>query len=142
MHSQPITIRRLGPEDAHILDRRLPGLLEDAADPNRVWRFLAGRANAMVVALAEGRVVALAYGTAMNDPQHDDAFFLVEVRVAESFRRQGIARRLIGRLRDDAAERGCLNFWLLAEPENPDAHALYEALGGEPQAQNSWYWAL
>jgi ribosomal protein S18 acetylase RimI-like enzyme len=55
--------------------------------------------------------------------------------VDEDYRRRGIARRLLERLR---VEAGPMPAFVLAEPGNAAANALYAALGGEPESQTIW----
>ncbi|MCG6883027.1 MAG: GNAT family N-acetyltransferase [Silicimonas sp.] len=130
MSGNPITIRNLGPEDAFVLDRVRPGTFDHMPDPDRVWSFLATRVNELVVALDQGEVVGFAFGTVMMRPDKPTAFYLDEVGVHEDYRRQGIARRLLARIRELARDRGCESFWLGTEGDNAAALALYRALGG------------
>ena len=51
MSGNPISIRSLGPEDVHVLDRVRDGVFDNRIDPARVWAFLAARVNLMVVAI-------------------------------------------------------------------------------------------
>ncbi|MDJ1017040.1 MAG: GNAT family N-acetyltransferase [Paracoccaceae bacterium] len=128
MSGNPITIRNLGPEDAHILDRVRPGTFDNPVDPARAWAFLATRVNELVVALERGEVVGFASGTVLMHPDKPTAFFINEVGVHEDVRRRGIATRLIERICDLARDRGCEGIWLATEAENAPARGLYRAL--------------
>ena len=59
----PITIRNLGPEEAHVLDRVREGTFDHPIDPSWAYGFLATRVNEIVVALELGEVVGFASGT-------------------------------------------------------------------------------
>ena len=128
MSSNPITIRNLGPEDAHILDRVRPGTFDNDIDPARAWAFLATRVNELVVALDRGEVIGFASGTVIMHPDKPTQFFVNEVSVHPDFRRQGIAMRLLTRISELAADRGCEEVWVATEADNAAARSLYAKL--------------
>ncbi len=130
MSGQPITIRNLGPEEAHILDRVHPDVFDNVPDPSRVWAFLATRVNELVVALDAGTVVGFVSGTVLMHPDKKTAFFIQEVGVADAYQGQGIAKRLMRRIGELARDRGCEDIWVLTEDGNAPARALYQKLGG------------
>jgi len=129
MSLNPITIRNLGPEDAHILDRVRPGLFADAADPSRVWAFLATRVNELVVALDRGEVVGFACGTVLMRPDAPTRFLIQRVEVHPDCRRQGIGRRMMERICDLAWDRGCAGIFLALGEDDAAMRALSEKLG-------------
>jgi len=57
--------------------------------------------------------------------------YLKELYVAPPFRRQGIARRLMGRLAVIARERGCPRLGWNTPRDNTAAQALYDGLGAD-----------
>jgi ribosomal protein S18 acetylase RimI-like enzyme len=56
--------------------------------------------------------------------------FVYEVDVSESHRRRGIAKALLARLAELARERGIRAGFVLTEPDNGPANALYRSAGG------------
>lgn len=64
--------------------------------------------------------------------RHGDrsGLFVFEVDVAATHRRRGVARALLERLAGLARERGIRQGFVLTEPDNAPANALYEAVGG------------
>jgi aminoglycoside 3-N-acetyltransferase I len=64
--------------------------------------------------------------------------FVYELEVDEAHRRQGIAGRLMSELADLARSRGIREGFVLAEPENDAANALYRLLGGRPAGAVLW----
>lgn len=130
MSGKPISIRNLGPEDAHILDRVRPGTFDEGMDPTRAWAFLATRVNELVVALDQGEVIGFAFGTMLLRPDKPTEFFVNEIGVHGDYRRQGIARRLMSRITELALDRGCEGIWVLAEADNDGARRFYRALDG------------
>jgi len=130
MSVNPITIRNLGPEDAHVLDRVRPGTFDNPVDPALAFGFLATRVNELVVALDRGEVIGFASGTVLMHPDKPMAFFIQEVGVHDDYQRQGIARRLMERICDLARDRGCQGIWLATEAKNEPARGLYRSLEG------------
>ena len=136
-----ITIRLLGPDDTHVLDRVRPGTFDNPVDPVQAWAFLTTGVNLLAVALTGGEVVGFASGTVLMHPDKPRAFFLNEIAVHGEFRRQGIGTRLFTRLRDEAVERGCAGLWLATEADNRAARALYRKAGGrETGGVVMWEW--
>ncbi|MDA9865437.1 GNAT family N-acetyltransferase [bacterium] len=131
MSSNPITIRNLGPEDAHVLDRVRPGTFEGDLDPAKAWAVLATRVNEMVVAMDRGEVIGFVLGTTMMRPDKPNEFFVNEIGVHEDYRRQGVGRRLMERITELAMDRGCFGLWVLSKSDNKDAQAFYQALDGK-----------
>jgi aminoglycoside 6'-N-acetyltransferase I len=56
--------------------------------------------------------------------------FVYEVDVAPAYRRRGVARALLDRLAEEARRRGIDRGFVLTEPGNGPANALYRAAGG------------
>ncbi len=137
-----ITIRNLGPEDAHILERVRPGTFS-SLDLSRAWALLATRVNDLVVALDRGEVVGFVYGTMLMRPDKPSEFFVNEIGVHPDYRRQGIGKRLMRRLEELAEDRGCSGVWLMTEAENEGARAFYKALRGDESGATVMYdWPL
>ena len=131
MSEQPITIRNLGPEDAHILDRVAEGVFDNPVEPSWAYAFLVTRVNDIVVALQAGQVIGFVSGTVLMHPDKPNGFFINEVSTAEGFRRQGIATRLMRRIIELARDRGCHEVWLATEGDNTPARSLYRKLAAE-----------
>jgi len=64
--------------------------------------------------------------------------FVYEVEVAESHRRRGIASTLLVRLVELARERGIRSGFVLTEPDNDPANALYRSAGGASSTVVEW----
>ena len=126
-----ITIRTLGPDDAHVLDRVRPGVFDNEIDPAMAWAFLSLGVNVLVVGLERGEVVGFVSGTVLLHPDKPRSFFVNEVGVHEDVRRRGLATRLMKGIAEVARERGCEEIWVLTDEDNGPAKALYGGLGGE-----------
>jgi GNAT superfamily N-acetyltransferase len=107
-----------------------------AADKQRVRATLFTDRPAATVLLARdgiGAVVGMAsYTRLWPATGATTGLRLTQLYVRPRARRQGVARALITRLRDIAAETGCTHLEWTADTGNPAALALYKALGTEP----------
>ncbi|MCP4548068.1 MAG: GNAT family N-acetyltransferase, partial [bacterium] len=56
-----------------------------------------------------------------------------DMEVAESHRRKGIGRALIGRLKEEVRDRDVMKMWVITERSNTAAVHLYESTGGLAQ---------
>lgn len=68
-------------------------------------------------------------------------YLLYEVDVVESHRRRGVATALLGRVAELARERGVREGFVLTEPDNTPANALYSSVGGTSIEQVLWDFA-
>lgn len=125
-----ITIRVLGPDDVDVLDRVRPGTFAEDPDPLHGWAFLTTGVNAMVAALGEGQIVGYATGLVVLHPNRPRAFLVTDIRVHPDFRGRGLGTRLVERLRDVAADRGCETVSAVMEGDNAGARRICKKLGG------------
>ncbi len=137
--SDTITIRVLGPDDVEVLDRVRPGTFEGALSPVFAWAFLSTGVNAIVVALDQGEVVGHACGTVILYPDKPRAFFLSALGVHPEFRDQDVGQRLLVRLRNVAAERGCEEMQVTIGASDEMARGLYSGLGGAETPDQATY---
>jgi [ribosomal protein S18]-alanine N-acetyltransferase len=122
-------IRRLGPGDEDVVralaTRPVPPELELLEDERTI--FLA--------AFDEGEPVG--FVLAHELPRRHDPpkkLLVYEIDVREDRRRKGIARALLEELAGIARRRGIRQGWVLADPDNEPALALYRSAGGEPRS--------
>lgn len=130
MTSNPITIRNLGPEDTHILERVRPGI-SDGFDLSRAWAVLATRINELVVALDQGEVIGFAYGSMLMHPDKPSEFLVSAIHVHGDYASDEIGGRLFDRIRDLAMDRGCETMWLVDDAGGRLAFADAEGASAE-----------
>jgi ribosomal protein S18 acetylase RimI-like enzyme len=121
-------IRRLGPGDEDIvsvLATREPHT-ELLHDERTI--FLAGFEDGRPIGLAFGYLLPRRHGKRTT-------LFVYEVEVEEAYRRQGVGSELMRRL---ASEAGADESFVLTEPGNDPANALYRSLGGTPSDTVQW----
>ena len=126
-------IRRLGPDDAAALLQT--DVFDGPATPEGCARFLgqpgvASADNILLVAEQTGRIVGFASGTVLCHPDKPPGLFVQEVGVNDDAQRQGIGRALTLALRAEGRRQGCAASWVLTEPDNDPARALYTSTGG------------
>jgi ribosomal protein S18 acetylase RimI-like enzyme len=130
-----IAIRRLGPEDGNVIRELAEAEPRTALldDPNTI----------VLVAFDGERPVGLTFGYEL-DRRHGDEriLFIYEVDVDEAHRRQGIATRLLEEILRLAAEDGIRDAFLLTQPDNVPANAVYEKLSGRASEAVMWEYHL
>src|SRR5690606_40644887 len=107
-----------------------------AVDAQGTREFLADERHHIVVALDQGTVVGFASCLHYVHPDKPTPeLWINEVAVAPTYRRQGIAKAIINEVFALGRRLGCREAWVLTEPDNAPALALYTAIGGEKQEQ-------
>ena len=89
-----------------------------------------------LVAEHDGAEVGFVYGYVLQRPYgKGPEMFVYELSVDEPYRRQGIATRLMQALVAEQREA-----FVLTEPDNDAANALYGSLGGKRSDAVMWEW--
>jgi aminoglycoside 3-N-acetyltransferase I len=136
-------IRRLVPGDERLLQTLAQRNKEFVPDDAWAATFLADGRNCMLVELAAGLPIGFVLLYVL--PRFDGrvGVFLYEVGVDVGFRRRGIARGLIEEAKRVARAAGAFEMYVLTEPDNDAACALYAATGAsEPLTSVMWTWKL
>lgn len=132
-----IEIKVLGSQDVRVLTNVAAGVFDDAIDPVRAEEFLADPRHHVVVAVEEFLVVGFVSAVHYVHPDKPlPELWINEVSVAETHRRRGVAKRLLNSMLEVGRAAGCVEAWVLTDPENTAGRRLYSALGSEaPAAQ-------
>jgi ribosomal protein S18 acetylase RimI-like enzyme len=121
-----IAIRRLAPGDEGAV--RELATYDGPGDPEAL---LADPRTVMLAAFDGGRPVGFVLAHELPRRHGDRAkLFVYEIEVAASHRRRGIASALLARLGELARERGIRTGFVLTDPGNGPANALYRTAGG------------
>jgi aminoglycoside 3-N-acetyltransferase I len=124
-------IRRLRPGDEAVV-RQLAEFTPRTA-------LLGDDRTIFLAAFQDDRPVGFAFGYELPRRHGNPSIlFVYELDVDPDCRRQGIATRLITELRRVAGSRGSTESFVLTDPENDAANALYAALGGERVETVMW----
>lgn len=133
-------VRRLGQDDVTALQavsRLFADVFDDAesyeaAPPDRTYleRLLGQQAFVALVAEVEGTVrgALVAYELEKFEQARSE-FYIYDLGVEETVRRQGIASQLIAQLGAIARDRGSEIVFVQADLDDPPAQALYAKLG-------------
>jgi GNAT superfamily N-acetyltransferase len=97
-----------------------------------VATVLLARENGTVLGMASYNFLWPAVGATSS-------LYLKELYVREEGRRQGVARRLISKLKEIGIESGCSRLEWTADADNPAALAFYSALGVAPRKEKPFY---
>jgi GNAT superfamily N-acetyltransferase len=111
-------------------------LLVEPVEDGYQWFFsreLRRKGALILVAEDEGGAL-LGYAYATLEPRNwtdllDACGKLNDLFVAEDARRRGVARALVGAVREEVVRRGAPRLVLMTAWRNPDAHAFFEAMG-------------
>lgn len=124
-------IRRLGPGDEDVV-RAL-------ATHEPQTALLADERTVFVVAFEHGDPIGFAFGYVLPRRHREPSIlFVYEVGVDEAHRRRGIGKALLERL---GAEAGAREGFVLTDPDNEAANALYRSVGGTPAEVVQWDFA-
>ena len=107
-----------------------------------VGEFLADSSVLLLVAKEQAELAGWLYAYELRRPEGRPAMLLYELEVAAEARGRGHGRALVEALLDQARSRGHLKMWVLTDPDNDAAQALYKSAGGEPIPQLMFTWNL
>jgi aminoglycoside 6'-N-acetyltransferase I len=124
-------IRLLGPTDAAALERVDPDVFDDPVVPSAAAEFLRDPRHYIAVAVAEGVVVGFASAVCYLHPDKQaPELWINEVGVAAAHQGQGLAKKILECLLNEARRSGCAEAWVLTDRDNTAAMRLYRAAGG------------
>jgi ribosomal protein S18 acetylase RimI-like enzyme len=127
-----IAVRLLEPGDEDVV--RSLATYESPGDPEAL---LADPRSLMLVAFDGDQPVGFVLAHELPRRHGDRSkLFVYEVDVVPAHRRRGVASALLERLAELARERGIRKGFVLAEPDNGPANALYRSHGGATEAVN------
>ncbi|HWA24111.1 MAG TPA: GNAT family N-acetyltransferase [Lacunisphaera sp.] len=133
----PFEILLLGADDAQVLDRVAAGVFDHPICPALTSAFLRDPRHHLVVAAETGIVIGFVSAVHYLHPDKPAELWINEVGVAPSHQRRGVAKALLERMLKHARELGCVQAWVLTDPENAAARGLYRAAGGREVATRS-----
>jgi ribosomal protein S18 acetylase RimI-like enzyme len=136
-------IRRLVPGDERLLQAVAQRNKDVVPDESWAAAFLAEGRNCMLVELAAGLPVGFVLVYLLPRLDGRIGAFLYEFGVEEGFRRRGIGRGLLEEAKRVARGAGAFEMYVLTEPRNNAANALYAATGAEgPLTSTMWTWTF
>ena len=128
-----LAVRLLTSADAPLFGRVAEDVFDEPVDPNRLAAYLAEPGHLMLVAFADGEIVAQVAAVIHRHPDKVTELYIDEVGVAPAYQRQGIARKMLEEMFAIGKARGCGEAWVGTEVENLAARRLYESRGSEAE---------
>ena len=137
-----IDVRILGDTESHVLEAVAPDVFDHPIDDRWASAFFADPRHHLAVAIDAGTVVGMASAVHYVHPDKPPELWINEVGVSEASRRQGLASKLLTCLMDHGRSLGCHEAWVLTEPDNEGARALYARNGGVSEETVLYAWKL
>ena len=130
MTEAPYAIKLLGPADASLLLNADPEIFDHPVDEHWAAEFLNDPRHHIVVAMARGHVIGSATATHYVHPDQPPSLFIIEVAVAPTHQRRGVAKAMLRALLAHGRTLGCNTAWVGTENSNAPAQRLYASAGG------------
>ena len=126
-----IEIKLLGSNDSHSLQNVSEDVFDDPIVEASAREFLEDPRHRLVVALDDGLVVGFVSAVIYLHPDKPGPeLWINEIGVAPAYQRQGIGKRLMRAVLQEAKRAGCTEAWVLTERENIAAMTMYRSAGG------------
>ena len=127
-----LEIKLLTSTDSHYLNNVADDVFDDPLVESAVQEFLNDPRHRLVVALDHNVVVGFVSAVIYLHPDKPaPELWINEIGVAPTHQRQGIGKRLLQAMLEEARQSGCAEAWVLTERTNTAAMAMYTSLGGD-----------
>ncbi|MBX9859106.1 MAG: GNAT family N-acetyltransferase [Sphingomonas sp.] len=124
-----VAIRIAGPNDAALFGAVADEIFDNPVLPALVQSFLTDSRHHVAIATAAGRqLVGFASAVDYIHPDKPRELWINEVGVARNWQKRGIGKALLRAMLDHGRTFGCAEAWVLTEPDNAAANALYRAV--------------
>lgn len=131
-------IKLLAASDCDVLQSVAEGVFDDPIDPDAAAEFLADARHHIAVAITDGLVVGFISAVHYVHPDKPKPeLWINEVGVAPTHQRQGLARKMMEAMLDEARRLGCTVAWVLTNRTNTAAMQLYGSCGGVEAPQDA-----
>ncbi|WP_461425545.1 GNAT family N-acetyltransferase [Gymnodinialimonas sp.] len=118
------------PHHAPLFDQVHEDVFDGPVLPDRLTSFLADPKQHIVIACDADVICGMCSGMHHHHPDKHPDMWINELSVAEPWRRQGLATRLITALSAHAKSLECREIWVVADPTDM-AEGFYTSLGWE-----------
>lgn len=114
--------------DAHLFDRVAEAVFDAAISPESLALFLQDDRHHLAVATTDELVIGIVSAVDYIHPDKARELWINEVGVAPMWRGKGLAKQLMSAMIDHGRATGCSEAWVLTEPDNLAANALYRSV--------------
>lgn len=125
-----IEIRVLQSGDESILCNVAPRVFDHPIDPELTAEFLADHRHHIAVAIDDGLVVGFASAVHYVHPDKRPELWINEVGIAPAHQNRGLGKAVLRALFEVGRTLHCTQAWVLTDPSNGAARALYSSVGG------------
>ena len=116
-----VVVRLLEDGDQDLLGRVAPEVFDLGVDPLLADAFLRDPRHHLVGALADDRLVGFVSALEYWHPDKPRELWINEVGVAPTWQHRGVGTQLLQKTLEHARALGCVNVWVLTEPDNTRA---------------------
>ena len=120
-------------EDVACFEQIPDDLFDRPINTEYLEQFLVDDRHHIAIAIAKGAVVGFVSAVDYLHPDKPRELWINEVGVSEAWQRQGIARALMQLMFKHGKAIGCAEAWVLTEPDNAPANALYQSLANQTE---------
>jgi len=123
-----ITFALPGKNDAEQFQHIAEGVFDADLSAASLQSFLNDQRHHILVAKDGETIIGFISAVDCVHPDKARELWINEVGVARAWRGQGIGKRLLSMMLDHGRKLGCAEAWVLTEPENEAANALYRSI--------------
>ncbi len=116
------------PATAHLFDHPHDDVFDRPLDADLLSSYLADPRLHIVVAMDGTQLIGMCSGMHYHHPDKPPQMWINELGVADPWRRQGLATRLVAALSALARTLDCTEIWVVADPTDM-AEGFYTSLG-------------
>ena len=116
------------PSDIALFEKVAETVFDHPISQKRLQIFLNDPRHHMAIACRHGVLIGFVSAVDYIHPDKPKELWINEVGVGEAWRRRGVATALMKAMLDHGRAIGCDQAWVLTEPDNAAANALYASL--------------
>lgn len=132
-----ITFAHLDRNNADEFGNVADDVFDAEVSPHWIASFLNDPRHHLVVAKADGCIIGFVSAVDYVHPDKPREMWINEVGVTANWHGQGIAKRMLSMMLDHARNLGCTEAWVLADPDNRAANALYRSVAATDDPEPS-----
>jgi ribosomal protein S18 acetylase RimI-like enzyme len=126
-----VDVVRISPRNLAVLATVVDDVFDDVIDGGLLQRYVASDTHRLVAATIDGVVVGQTQGSIQHHVDGDSQLYIDNLGVSPAYQRLGIATKLLNEIIAWGRESGCRQAWIVTEPENTAANAIYESMGSQ-----------
>ncbi len=123
-----IEYRLVSSKDTFLFDKIAKDVFDSKISTNSLRFFLEDERHHITVAIHEELLVGFISAVDYFHPDKPRELWINEIGVSPAWQRRGIAKRLLSIMLDHGKTLGCTEAWVLTEPDNAAANALYRSV--------------